>query len=93
MSGGSFDGLFLSSLPFSPSKKLPEWQEKVREVAGDKTVERLSCYFRAKLLDDVIDVLADYVEAEEMPEVKDKTQKRAKKIHLQAYQKYRLLYG
>jgi thiamine kinase-like enzyme len=79
--------------PFAHSKRWPEWQEKVRELAGDETVERLSYYFRAKLLDDVIDVLADYVEAEEMPEVKDKAQKRAKELHLQAYQKYCLLYG
>ncbi|SFJ67925.1 Phosphotransferase enzyme family protein [Halobacillus dabanensis] len=76
--------------PLAQSKK---WEERVSEVAGDKTVERLSLYFRAKLLDEVIDVLADYVEAEEMPEVKEKTQKRAEKIHLQAYRKYRLLYG
>ena len=44
-------------------------------------MERLELYFRAKLLDDVIDVLADYVEAEQLPEVKAHTQERAKETH------------
>jgi hypothetical protein len=52
------------------------------------TYERMEIYFRAKLLDEVIDVLADYVEAEGFLEVKEITQKRAKEIHLHAYPEY-----
>ncbi|MEK4360182.1 hypothetical protein NYE48_24475 [Paenibacillus sp. FSL M7-1455] len=53
----------------------------------------MELYFRAKLFDDVIDMLADYVEAESVPDVKETTQQRAKEIHLRAYPKYVRLYG
>lgn len=56
-------------------------------------MERIEFYFRAKLLDDVIDVLADYVEAEQVPELKEMAQKRAKEIHLRAYPEYLSLYA
>lgn len=45
-------------------------------------------YFRAKLLKHVIDVLADYIEAENIPTVKEVTQRRAREIHLRAYPEY-----
>ncbi|UVI30474.1 aminoglycoside phosphotransferase family protein [Paenibacillus spongiae] len=70
----------------------PVWREKVIDLAGEEVYERMELYFRAKLFDDVIDVLADYVEAEDMPEVREKTQQRAKEIHLRAYPEYRKLY-
>ncbi|MFB6366060.1 hypothetical protein ACFCP7_18665 [Paenibacillus elgii] len=53
----------------------------------------MEVYFRAKLLDDVIDVLADYIEAENVPEVKQRTQQQAKEIHLRAYPEYLKRYG
>lgn len=53
----------------------------------------MALYFRAKLLDEVIDVLADYIEAEEFPEVKQQTQIRAREIHQRAIQEYRKLYN
>lgn len=70
----------------------PYWSEIVLTLAGKELFERLQFYFRAKLLDDVIDVLADYIEAEEIPELKEITQKRAKEIHLRAYSEYKKLY-
>lgn len=62
-------------------------------AAGAEDVERLELYFRAKLLDDVIDVLADYVEAEQVPEYREETQRKAKAVHLQAYPLYLAKYG
>jgi thiamine kinase-like enzyme len=66
----------------------PIWKEQVIGLAGEDTYERMEIYFRAKLLDEVIDVLADYVEAEGFLEVKEIAQKRAKEIHLHAYPEY-----
>lgn len=71
----------------------PVWQERVSRLAGEDAAERMEIYFRAKLLDDVIDVLADYVEAEQIPDVKEVTQERARNIHLRAYPEYLKLYG
>jgi len=68
------------------------WSELVLTLAGSELCERLQYYFRAKLLDDVIDVLADYIEAEEIPELKEITQKRAKEIHLRAFSEYKKQY-
>lgn len=62
-------------------------------LVGRERFERMEIYFRAKLLDDVIDALADYIEAENMPEVKQRTQRRAKDIHLRAYPEYLRRYG
>nr|WP_255574278.1 hypothetical protein [Halobacillus sp. Nhm2S1] len=74
--------------PWVYSKDWPIWEEKVRDLAGKQVVERMRLYFKAKLLDDVIDVLADYVEAENYPEVKERTQQRAKATHLRALELY-----
>ncbi|ANY69010.1 aminoglycoside phosphotransferase [Paenibacillus sp. BIHB 4019] len=71
----------------------PLWREMVLHVAGAKAFERLELYFRAKLLDDVIDVLADYVEAEQVPEHREEAQRKAKAIHLHAYPQYLAKYG
>ncbi|MBN9653986.1 aminoglycoside phosphotransferase family protein [Halobacillus sp. GSS1] len=68
------------------------WEGKVRVLAGDAVVERMKLYFKAKLLDDIIDVLADYVEAENFPEVKEQTQQRAKATHLMALEIYKARY-
>ncbi|MFF2093082.1 phosphotransferase family protein [Paenibacillus sp. NPDC058174] len=77
------------------SEEWPRWQEQALELAGKSTgiSERLELYFRAKLLDDVIDVLADYVEASGVPEWMEKTRQRAKAIHLRAYPEYIKRYG
>ncbi|MBE1442431.1 aminoglycoside phosphotransferase family protein [Paenibacillus sp. OAS669] len=79
--------------PMVRSPKWPWWKERVVGLAGEELLERMELYFRAKLLDDVIDILADYVEAESIPEVKEKTQRRAKEIHLHAYPEYVRLYA
>ncbi|RAP76054.1 phosphotransferase family protein [Paenibacillus montanisoli] len=79
--------------PYHNKPEWTFWQEKVRSLAGDELNDRLSLYFRAKLLDDVIDILADYVESEHIPELKEITQSRARAIHLKAYPEYVQLYG
>jgi len=71
----------------------PKWRNMVHSGAGAATVERLELYFRAKLLDDVIDVLADYVEAEQVPEHREEAQRKAKAIHLHSYPQYLAKYG
>ncbi|MCR8656368.1 aminoglycoside phosphotransferase family protein [Paenibacillus endoradicis] len=71
----------------------PYWSERVLTLAGVELFERLEYYFRAKLLDNVIDLLADYIEADNIPELKEITQKRAKEIHLSAYSEYKRIYA
>ena len=78
---------------YRQEKEKPIWKERIIREAGADTFERMELYFRAKLFDDVIDVLADYVEAEGMPEVKEETRQRARDIHLRAYPEYVRLYG
>ncbi|GGG64960.1 phosphotransferase family protein [Paenibacillus radicis (ex Gao et al. 2016)] len=79
------------------SEEWRRWQEQALELElaakGTGISERLELYFRAKLLDDVIDVLADYVEVEGVPEWMEKTRQRAKEIHLRAYPEYIRRYG
>ncbi|MFD2212030.1 aminoglycoside phosphotransferase family protein [Virgibacillus halophilus] len=79
--------------PFYRSEEWPAWKNKMALVLDKEMVERMSVYFRAKLLDDVIDVLADYVEAEGFPDVKEAAQLQAKETHLCAFQTYRERYG
>ncbi|MCQ6561778.1 aminoglycoside phosphotransferase family protein [Paenibacillus mendelii] len=79
--------------PLYRKPEWPFWQEQVIGLAGKEVYERMELYFRFKLFDDVVDVLADFVEAETMTDVKEKTQKRAKEIHLRAYPEYLELYG
>ncbi len=79
--------------PLYRSKDWPYWKERLLELEGRECFDRMELYFRAKLLDDVIDVLADYVEAEKLPEVKQQTQQQAKEIHLRAYPEYLKRYG
>jgi thiamine kinase-like enzyme len=71
----------------------PIWREKVLAGAGAAVIERLELYFRAKLLDDVIDVLADYVEAEQVSEHREDAQRKAKAVHLHSYPQYLAKYG
>jgi hypothetical protein len=79
--------------PLYRGKDWPAWKGEIKRLADEETLERMELYFRAKLFDDVIDMLADYVEAESVPDVKETTQQRAKEIHLRAYPKYVRLYG
>jgi Ser/Thr protein kinase RdoA (MazF antagonist) len=79
--------------PLYNSNDWPFWKSKVIGFAGNELLERIEFYFRAKLLDEVIDVLADYIDAEKVPEHKEKTQRRAKEIHLRAYPEYLRLYA
>jgi hypothetical protein len=79
--------------PLYHSKDWSYCRDLVIGLAGKAIFERIEFYFRAKLLDDVIDVLADYIDAEHVPELKEKTQQRAKEIHLRAYPEYLSLYA
>lgn len=79
--------------PLYKSKDWTYCRDLVIDLAGLAILERIEFYFRAKLLDDVIDVLADYVEAEQVLELKEMAQKRAKEIHLRAYPEYLSLYA
>lgn len=78
--------------PWIDTEEWPRWEKTVRSLAGEEVVERMELYFKAKLLEDVIDVLADYVEAEAFPEVKERTQQRAKATHLLALEIYKTRY-
>jgi hypothetical protein len=53
----------------------------------------MDLYLRARLLDWVIDVLADYIEAEVAPEQRDRVQTEKKRQHLQALALYQSRYG
>jgi aminoglycoside phosphotransferase (APT) family kinase protein len=79
--------------PLYKSKDWTYYRDQMIDLAGRAILERIEIYFRAKLLDDVIDVLADYVDAEQVPELKEMAQKRAKEIHLRAYPEYLSLYA
>ncbi|XEC93720.1 aminoglycoside phosphotransferase family protein [Paenibacillus tarimensis] len=79
--------------PLTHDPSWPIWREKALAGAGAAAVERLELYFRAKLLDDVIDVLADYVEAEQVPEHREKAQSKARAVHLHSYPQYLAKYG
>jgi len=93
---GQGDAAMDYSVLLWPFKHKPSWalrKEKVRIAAGDSVVERLELYFRAKLLDDVVDVLADYVEAEQVPERREEVQRMARAVHLRALPRYLAEYG
>ncbi|WP_199616413.1 aminoglycoside phosphotransferase family protein [Paenibacillus alkalitolerans] len=79
--------------PLTHDPSWPIWREKALAGAGASAVERLELYFRAKLLDDVIDVLADYVEAEQVPEHREEAQRKARAVHLHSYPQYLAKYG
>lgn len=54
--------------------------------------ERMTHYRRTLLLDEVIDVLADYVEADLAPEHTDRVREEKRQIHLNALEEYRQTY-
>jgi aminoglycoside phosphotransferase (APT) family kinase protein len=79
--------------PLYSTVEWTRWKKLLEELANEETLDRVELYFRAKLLDDVIDVLADYIDAEDIRDVKELTQERAKKIHLQSIALYKEKYG
>ncbi|WP_093133551.1 hypothetical protein [Salinibacillus kushneri] len=78
--------------PYFQTKSWPDWNRFITNITDSENSERLNIYFRAKLFDEAIDVLADYIEAEEFKEVKDLTQERAKRFHFKAYHEYKEFY-
>ncbi len=64
------------------------------EISADASLrERFAVCLRAFLLDEVIDTLADYVEAEFAPEHQELVKKEKMRQHLEAFQKYQQIYG
>lgn len=78
---------------------LSEWQDNawpdfpLPHATQAGFAERMDLYLRARLLDWVIDVLADYIEAEVAPEQRDRVQTEKKRQHLQALALYQSRYG
>ncbi|WP_274652353.1 hypothetical protein [Paenibacillus humicola] len=79
--------------PLYLSKNWPTWKARLAERVSGDLLERMELYWRAKWFNDVFDVLADYVEAEQMPDTKERTQRRAKAIQLRVYPEYRSRYA
>jgi hypothetical protein len=48
--------------PLYRTKGWSFWKDLIIDLAGEEIYERIEFYFRAKLLDEVIDVLADYID-------------------------------
>lgn len=79
-----------------PLRHTPSWpalRETAAALAGGETAERMRLYERANLFDEVIDSLADYVEAERAPDFREAAQSRARAVHERAYPLYRQWYG
>ena len=64
------------------------------EISTDARLrERFTVCLRASLLDEVIDTLADYVEADFAPEHQEFVKKEKMRFHLEAFEKYQQIYG
>jgi thiamine kinase-like enzyme len=59
----------------------------------DPLRERMGLYFRTMLLDEVIDVLADYVEVEKAPEHREAVRAEKRRIHEESLALYLQRYG
>jgi len=69
-----------------------QWQEFV--TARDNSfAERMQVCLRAQLLDEVIDNIADYVEAESVPSRTLEVQRAKKRRHEEALRRYSRMYG
>jgi len=68
------------------------WQEFMPS-ADAAFSDRMEICFKAQLLDEVIDTLADYIEAETVPSNRTQVQLMKKSQHEQALKRYRLKYG
>lgn len=78
----------------------PLWRDGANPSAWDARegqepglTKRLELYRRAALLDEVIDSLADWVEAERMPEHRERVRSAKLQVHERALADYRRLYG
>jgi thiamine kinase-like enzyme len=65
------------------------WQGFVAGATDQRVAERMEVCFRAQLLDEVIDTVADYVEAETVPSRKTEVQLAKKLRHEEALHRYR----
>ena len=73
---------------------LPDDSRGWREVAGESaSAERMEVYARAILLDNVIDVLADWVDADKVPEHLDEVRTRKEAEHHKYLARYQKLWG
>jgi aminoglycoside phosphotransferase (APT) family kinase protein len=67
-----------------------EWRNFFRSGTEDGFVERIEICFRAQLLDEVIDPLADYIEARAVPSRREDVRLVKRKRHEEALEKYRM---
>jgi thiamine kinase-like enzyme len=74
-------------------RKQKQWQDFALPDADTGFAQRLELCLRAQLLDEVIDTIADYVEAHEVPSVQLEVQSVKRRQHEEALQRYRLLWG
>lgn len=69
------------------------WRDNLPADAGESFEVRVELYLRAWLLDWVVDVLADYVEADRAPEHAEQVRERKRAEHLRHLSLYRVRYG
>jgi thiamine kinase-like enzyme len=67
-----------------------EWRNFFKSGTEEGFGERIEICFRAQLLDEVIDPLADYVEARVVPSQREDVQLVKRKRHEEALEKYRM---
>jgi thiamine kinase-like enzyme len=70
-----------------------DWRDFSLPATGNGFVERIQVCFRAQLLDEVIDPLADYVEAGAVPSQQAAVQVVKRKHHEEALERYRTIWG
>lgn len=69
------------------------WRAFTMEASDPGFPERIELCLRAQLLDEVIDVLADYVEAHAAPDHAEHVRERKRQQHTEALALYRRIYG
>lgn len=68
------------------------WAKHPLPGAGPDFTRRIPLYMRAHMLDEIIDSVADYVEAEAVPEHRETVRRAKEAVHRRALARYRSLY-
>ena len=89
---GDLETIATSQLPFISSILLAWMQGETGRLHQSENgfVERIKICFRAQLLDEVIDPLADYIEARAVPSRREEVQQVKRKRHEEALEKYQM---
>jgi hypothetical protein len=88
--------LVLNSLWRSGKMPVVETEQYLAQIDGQDhaaLLDRYRFYARALVLDEVIDSLADWVEAEASPQHQDEVRIKKERIHHQAYREYQRRWG